>query len=56
MTREAVKIIGEHSDTSRTTVVSQQSCTLVLDFLFTQIFIENANRPGVLASMTIDET
>ena len=30
--REAVKIIGEHSDTSRTTVVSQQSYTLVRDF------------------------
>lgn len=51
--KEAVKIIGEHSDTTRTTVMSQQSYTLVRDFLFTQIFIENANRPGVLASMTV---
>ena len=53
--REAVKIIGKHSDTSQTTVVTQQSYTLVRDFLFTQIFIDNANRPGVLAGMTIDE-
>ena len=53
--REAVKIIGEHSDASRTTVVTQQSYTLVRDFLFAEIFIENANRPGVLASMTIEE-
>ncbi|CAB4032290.1 Neurofilament medium polypeptide [Paramuricea clavata] len=53
--REAVKIIGKHSDNSQTTVVTQQSYTLVRDFLFTQIFIDNANRPGVLAGMTIDE-
>ena len=53
--REAIKILGQHSDTSQTTVVSQQSYTLVRDFLFTQIFIDNANRPGVLAGMTIDE-
>ena len=25
------------------------------DFLFTQIFIDNANRPGVLAGLTIDK-
>ena len=53
--REAVKIIGKHSDSTQTTVVTQQSYTLVQDFLFTQIFIDNANRPGVLAGMTIDE-
>ena len=53
--RDAIKIIGEHSDTTRTTAVTQQSYTLVRNFLFTQIFIENANRPGVLAGMTIQE-
>ena len=53
--REAVKVIGKHSDTSRTTGMTQQSYTLVRDFLFTQIFIENANRPGVLADMTVDD-
>ena len=52
--KKAVKIIGKHSDASRTTVVTQQSYILVQDFLFTEIFIENANRPGFLASMTID--
>ena len=34
--------------------MTQQSYTLVQDFLFTEIFIENANSYGVLASMTID--
>ena len=55
MSRDVIKIIGEHSDTTRTTAVTQQSYTLVQNFLFTQIFIENANRPGVLAGMTIEE-
>ena len=53
--REAVKIIGKHSDISRTTAMTQQSYTLVRDFLFTQVFIENADRPGVLANMTIED-
>ena len=53
--REAVKIIGKHSDTSQTTVVTQQNYTLVRDFLFTQIFIDNASCHGVLAGMTMNE-
>lgn len=53
--REAIKMIGEHLDAPETTVVTQASFTLVRDFLFTQIFIDNANRPGVLAHMTMDE-
>ena len=43
--REAIKILGQHSDTSQTTAVSQQSYTLVRNFLLTQIFVDNANRP-----------
>ena len=53
--REAMNILGQYSDTSQTTILSQQSYTLVRHFLFTQIFINNANRPGVLAGMTIEE-
>lgn len=53
--REAVKTIGQHSDETKTTPVTQSLFTLVRDFLFTQIFIDNANRPGVLAHMTMDE-
>jgi hypothetical protein len=53
--RKAIKILGQHSDTTQTTAVSQQSYTLVRNFLFTQIFIDNTNRPGVLAGMTIEE-
>ena len=53
--REAIKIIGKYSDSDETTPVTQSGFTLVRDFLFTQIFIDNANRPGVLAHMTMDE-
>ena len=53
--REAIKIIGQCSESAETTLVSQSSFTLVRDFLFTQIFTDNANRPGVLAHMTMDE-
>ena len=38
--RDAIKFIGEHSDTTRTTAVTQQSYTFVRNFLFT-LFIEN---------------
>jgi site-specific recombinase XerD len=55
MAREAIKIIGCHSDTTQTTLVTQRSYTLVRDFLFTQTLIDNANRPGVLAHMTMQE-
>ncbi|XP_028419188.1 uncharacterized protein LOC114544894, partial [Dendronephthya gigantea] len=53
--REAIKIIGQYSDSAESTPVTQSSYTLVRDFLFTQIFIDNANRPGVLAHMTMEE-
>jgi site-specific recombinase XerD len=53
--RDAVKIIGQHSDSTESAAVTQSSYTLVRDFLFTQIFTDNANRPGVLADMTMDE-
>ena len=53
--REAIKIIGKYSDSDETTPVTQSGFTLVRDFLFTHIFIDNANRPGVLAHMTMDE-
>ena len=53
--REAIKIIGQYSDSDETTPVTQSGFTLVWDFLFTQVFIDNANRPGVLAHMTMDE-
>ena len=53
--REAIKILGQYSDSSETTPVTQSNFTLVRDFLFTQIFIDNANRPGVLAHMTMEE-
>ena len=44
--REAIKIIGQYSDSDETTPVTQSGFTLVRDFLFTQIFIDNANQPG----------
>ena len=53
--RTAVKILGQHSDTTETVLLTQQSYTLVRDFLFTQMFIDNANRPGVLSCMTMHE-
>lgn len=37
------------------TEVTQASYTLVRDFLFTQIFIDNANRSDVLADMTMED-
>ncbi|CAB4014017.1 Neurofilament medium polypeptide, partial [Paramuricea clavata] len=53
--REAVKLIGKISDPSNAPLVTQMAYTLVRDFLFAQIFIDNANRPGVLSSMTLNE-
>jgi site-specific recombinase XerD len=53
--RLAIKILGEQSNTTEAVLVTQNSYTLVRDFLFTQIFIDNANRPGVLTYMTISE-
>ena len=51
--REAVKIIGKHSDPTEHDDITQTDYTLVRDFLFTQIFTDNANRPGILADMTV---
>ena len=53
--REAVKLLGEYSDPVAPMEVSQSTYTLVRDFLFAQIFIDNANRPGVLSYMMMDE-
>ena len=53
--REAVKLIGQFSDPSNAPLVTQMAYTLVRDFLFAQIFIDNANRPGVLSCMTMNE-
>ena len=53
--RNAIKELGKHSDVEEKTVVTQSSYTLVRDFLFTQIFTDNANRPGALAGMTMNE-
>ena len=50
--RGAIKILGHYSD-STTTPVTQSNFTLVRDFVFTQIFIDNANQPGVLVCMTM---
>ena len=53
--REAIKVLGKHSDVTETTVVTQSSYTLVRDFLFAQIFTDNANRPGTLSGMKMEE-
>jgi hypothetical protein len=53
--REAVKLIGQFLDPSNAPLVTQMAYTLVRDFLFAQIFIDNANRPGVLSCMTMNE-
>ena len=53
--REAVKMLGEYSDPVAPMEVAQSTYTLVRDFLFAQIFIDNANRPGVLSYMMMDE-
>ena len=53
--RNAIKELGKHSDVEEKTVVTQSSYTLVRDFFFTQIFTDNANRPGALAGMTMNE-
>ncbi len=52
---EAVKILGQHSDPTQSATMTQTTFILVRDFLFTQIFIDNANRPGVLSHMTMEE-
>ena len=51
--REAIKILGQYSDFTETAPVTQFNFTLVWDFVITQIFIDNANRPSVLAHMTM---
>lgn len=53
--REAIKTIGEFSGLDRNQLVTQAQYTLVRDFLFAQILIDNANRPGVLSCMTMEE-
>ena len=53
--RNAIKELGKHSDVEEKSAVTQSSYTLVRDFLFTQIFTDNANRPGALAGMTMNE-
>jgi hypothetical protein len=53
--REAIKILGQHSDPAQSATVTQTTFTLVRDFLFTQIFIDNANRPGVFSHFTMEE-
>ena len=55
--REAVKTIGELSVASNDGKknVTQAKYILVRDFLLVQIFIDNANRPGVLSCMTMKE-
>ena len=53
--REAIKTIGEHSNPESRSSISQNKYILVRDFLFAQIFIDNANRLGVLSSMTMDK-
>jgi hypothetical protein len=45
----------ENIDATETTPVSQSNFTMVREFLFPQIFIDNANRPGVFAYMTMEE-
>lgn len=53
--REAIKIIGQYSDPTETAPVVQASYILARDFLLVELFIDNANRPGVLSFMTTDE-
>ena len=53
--REAVKLLGQYSDPTASIEVNLSAYTLVRDFLFTQIFIDNAHRPGVLSYMSMDE-
>ena len=55
--REAIKIIGELSKAGidGKENVTQANYTLVRDFLLVQIFMDNANRPGVLSCMTMKE-
>ncbi len=53
--REAIKTISEFSGLDRNQLVTQAQYTLVRDFLFAQIFIDDANRPGVLSCMTMEE-
>ena len=51
----SVKILGEHSDPTEVALVTQNYYTLVRDFLFTQILIDNANQPGVISYMTMTQ-
>ena len=53
--REAVKLLGQYSDPTASIEVNLSAYALVRDFLFTQIFIDNAHRPGVLSYMSMDE-
>ena len=55
LTLSNIKIIGQCSESAEMALVSQSSFTLVRDFLFTQIFTDNASRPGVLAHITMEE-
>ena len=53
--RLAIKTLGEHSDTTEAVLVAQNSYTLVRHFLFTLIFIDKANRSGVITYMTMSK-
>ena len=53
--REAIKTIGDFANPENRPVLNQNKYILVRDFLLAQIFIDNANRPGVLSFMTMDE-
>ncbi|CAB3978646.1 Neurofilament medium polypeptide [Paramuricea clavata] len=53
--REAIKIIGQYSYPTETAPVVQALYILARDFLLVELFIDNANRPGILSFMTTDK-
>lgn len=52
--RDAIIILGQLSG-AHSREITQADYTLVRDFLFAEIAIDNANRAGVVANMTVNE-
>ena len=52
--RDAICLLGQLSG-AHNIVITQAQYTLIRDFLLVEISIDNANRAGVLANMTVEE-
>lgn len=52
--REAIILLGKLSG-GQYNVINQADYTLLRDYLISQIMIDNANRAGVVAYMTVQE-